>query len=88
VEKALQRTQLLNVFSQEFLIPLLRLVKGLHNRRPLPEFDLFCGPHTEILGIDFHPHPSSIPQKRWVFGHFFGFDWGLFALKNQFVFGL
>jgi hypothetical protein len=25
------------------------LAKGLHSRRPLPEFDLFSGTHTEIL---------------------------------------
>ena len=49
VVKALQRAQLLNVFFQEFLIPLLRLAKGLHDRRPLSEFDLFSGPHAEIL---------------------------------------
>ena len=49
VVKALQRAQLLYVFSQEFLIPLLRLAKGLHSRRPLFEFDLFSGPHPKIL---------------------------------------
>jgi hypothetical protein len=49
VVKALQRTQLLNVFSQEFLIPLLRLAKRLHHRRPLPEFDFCSGLHPEIL---------------------------------------
>ena len=47
--KALQRAQLLNVFSQEFLILLLRPAKGLHNCRLLPEVDIFSGPHTEIL---------------------------------------
>ena len=49
IVKLLQRTQLLNVFFQEFLIPLLRLAKGLHDRRPLFEFDLLSGPHAEIL---------------------------------------
>ena len=48
VVKALQRTQLLNVFFQEFLIPLFRLAKGLHDRRPLFECDLLSGPHAEI----------------------------------------
>ena len=48
VVKLLQRAELLNVFCQEFLILLLRLVKGLHDRRPFTEFDLFPG-HTEIL---------------------------------------
>ena len=41
VVKPLQRAQLLNVFFQEFLILLLRLAKGIHNRRPLCELDLF-----------------------------------------------
>jgi hypothetical protein len=49
VVQALQGTQLLNVFSQQFPILLLRLAKGLHNGRPLSEFDLFSRPHTEIL---------------------------------------
>jgi hypothetical protein len=49
VVKVLQRAQLLNVLFQEFLILFLRLAKGLYNRRPLSEFDLFSGPHTEIL---------------------------------------
>jgi len=60
VVKALQRAQLFNVFSQEFLIPLLRLAKGIHNRRPLPEFDRFSGPNTGILLIDFHLHPFGV----------------------------
>ncbi|MGB7758803.1 MAG: hypothetical protein WBL61_03185 [Bryobacteraceae bacterium] len=49
VVKVLQRAQLLNVLSQEFLIILLRRAKWLHNRRPLFELDVFSGPHTEIL---------------------------------------
>ena len=49
VVQALQRAQLRNVFSQEFLIPLLRLAKGLYSRRPLFEFDLCSGPHPEIF---------------------------------------
>ena len=48
VVKLLQPAQLLDVFSQEFLILLLRLEERLHNRRPVSEFDLFPG-HTEIL---------------------------------------
>src|ERR1035438_7230111 len=47
--KLLQRTQPLDVFLQEFLTGLLRFTKGLHNRRPISEFDFFAGPHTEIL---------------------------------------
>jgi hypothetical protein len=58
--KVLQGVELFHVFSQELLIPLFRLAKGLHHRRPLPEFDLVSGPHTEILGIDFHLHPSGV----------------------------
>ena len=38
--KLLQRTQLLNMLFEEFLILLFRLVNGLHRRRPLCEFDL------------------------------------------------
>jgi len=49
VVKALPRGQLRNVFFQQFLIPLLRPANGLHCRRPLFEFDLFPGPHPEIL---------------------------------------
>ena len=49
VVKALQRIQLFNVVSEEFLIPLLRLAKGLHSRRPVFEFDLCSGPHLEIF---------------------------------------
>ena len=49
VVKLLQRAQLLDVLFQEFLILLLRFAKGLHIRRPLFEFDLFSGPHPEIL---------------------------------------
>ncbi len=57
VVKLLQRAELLNVFGQEFLILLLRLVNGLHNGRPFTEIDLFPG-HPEILGIDLHFAPA------------------------------
>jgi hypothetical protein len=53
VVKALQGTQFLNVFSQEFLIPLLRVAKGLHHCRPLFEFDLFSGSHPETFELIF-----------------------------------
>ena len=43
VVKLLQRAQLLNVFLQEFLILLLRLAKGLHNRRPILSLTLSPG---------------------------------------------
>ena len=46
---ALSRAQRLNVFFEGFLIFLLRFAKGLHKGRPLTEFDLFSGPHSEIL---------------------------------------
>jgi hypothetical protein len=49
VEKALQRTQRLNVFFQELSIRLLGFAKRLYNRRPLSEFHLFFRPHTEIF---------------------------------------
>src|ERR1039457_1411674 len=49
VVKLLQGTQLLNVFSQEFSILLLRFAKGLHNGRPLAELDILSGPHPEVL---------------------------------------
>jgi hypothetical protein len=49
VVKLLQRAQFLNVFFQEFLILLLRLAKGLHDRRPLLSLTFSPGPHTEIL---------------------------------------
>ena len=49
VEKLLLRAQLRNVLSQKFVILLLRLVDGLHVRRPLPEIDLVSFPHAKIL---------------------------------------
>ena len=54
VVETLQFTQRLDVFSQKFSISLLRLAEGLQDRRPLFEYDLLSGPHTEIFGIDFH----------------------------------
>ena len=47
VEKLLQRAQLRNVLFQQLLIVLLRLVHGLHVRRPLPEVDLVVLPARE-----------------------------------------
>ena len=73
VVKALQRTQLLDVFSQEFFIPFLRPAKGLHLRRPLFEFDLFSGSHSEILCIDFHLHPFGYVSRVVRVGLFMGF---------------
>ncbi len=49
VEKLLQRAQFRNVLFQEFLILLLRLVYGLHGRRPFLEVDLVSLPDAEIL---------------------------------------
>jgi len=49
VVKLLEGTQLLGVFFQKFLVPLLRLEKGLHSGRPVFEVDRFSRPHTEIL---------------------------------------
>jgi multidrug efflux pump subunit AcrB len=49
VVKLLQRTQFLNMFFQKFSIRFLGPAKGLHQRRPLSELDLFPGPHPEIL---------------------------------------
>ena len=49
VVQLLQRAQLLHVFFQELLVLLLRLVDGLHDRRPFLEVDLLAGPHAEIL---------------------------------------
>ena len=57
VVKALQGTQRLDVFLQEFLVPFLRLANGLYGCRPLPEVDLFTFLNTEILRVDFHLHP-------------------------------
>src|SRR5664279_1527671 len=54
VVKPLQRAQRFDVFFQKFLILLLRLANGLYRRRPLAECDLLSGPHSEILGINFH----------------------------------
>ena len=59
VVKVLQRAQLLNVLFQEFLILLLRLAKGLHDRRPLAEFDLFSGGTRKSFESIFIFIPSS-----------------------------
>ena len=49
VVKLLHCAQLCNVFFQDVLILLLRLAKGLHDRRPRSEVDLFPWRDTEIL---------------------------------------
>ena len=53
VVEALQRAQLLNVFPQELLDSASSTCKGLHARRPLPEFDASPAARGN-LGIDFH----------------------------------
>jgi hypothetical protein len=45
----LERAQLRDVFSQEFLIFLLRFEEGLPNRRPVTEIDFISRPDSEIL---------------------------------------
>jgi hypothetical protein len=57
VVKALQGIERLDVFLEEFLVPLLRLADGLHTRRPLLEVDLLALLNTEILRFDFHLRP-------------------------------
>ena len=49
VEKLLLRTKLRNVLFQQFLILLLRLVRGLHGRWPLLEIDLVSFPHAKFF---------------------------------------
>ena len=49
VKKLLQRAQLRNVLSQEFVIVLLRLVNGLDSRRPFLEVELVSLPYAKIL---------------------------------------
>ena len=60
IMKMLECVELFHVFFQKLLIPFLRLEEGLHLRRPLFEFELFSGPYTEILGIDFHLRPFGL----------------------------
>ena len=57
VVKALQGIERLDVFLEEFLVPLLLLADGLHTRRPLLEVDLLALLNTEILRFDFHLRP-------------------------------
>ena len=58
VVKVLQRAQLRNVFSQQFLILLLRLAKRLRNRRPLTELDLLPARTRKFFELIFIFIPS------------------------------
>ena len=51
VEKLLLRTELRDVLFQQLLILLLRLVDGLHHRRPLLEIDLVSFPHAKVFRV-------------------------------------
>ena len=62
VVKPLQRAQRFDVVFQKLLILLLRLANGLYLRRPLVECDFLSGPHSEILGINFHLLPSAVTR--------------------------
>ena len=66
VVKALQRAQLLNLFFEEFVILLLRLVNGLHQRRPLFELDLFACLDPKILELIFIFIPSLVDSWRML----------------------
>ena len=68
VEKLLLRAQLRDVLFQKLLVLLLRLVHGLHGRRPLLEVDLVSFPHAKILGIDFHFDPFSAAGRKAAVG--------------------
>jgi len=48
IVKLLQRAQRTNMFFKNSLILPLRLAKGLYNRRPLVEVDVFSGLYAEI----------------------------------------
>ena len=49
VEKLLQRAQLRDVLLQKLFVLILRLVHGLHLRRPLLEIDLVSFRHAKVL---------------------------------------
>ena len=57
VEQLLLRAQMGNMVFQEIVILLLRVVCGLHLRRPFREIDVGALEDAKILGIDFHPDP-------------------------------
>ena len=61
VMKLLQRTQLLQVVKQNFLVLLRRIVKGVDNRRPLVEVDFLVWRHAIVFRIDDHNF-HSVPQ--------------------------
>ena len=61
--KLLKRAQGCDVFFQKFLVLLLRLANGLYRRWPLAEGDFLSGPHSEILGINFHLLPSAVLRR-------------------------
>ena len=75
IVKALQRTQLLNVLIQQFLVLLRRLCIGLDNRRPLAEIHLLVRRHAIVFQIDdcaqFTGHASLVVRVRLFVG--FGF---------------
>jgi hypothetical protein len=54
VKKLLQRAQSGHFFGQQYLIVLLRLVDGLHVRRPFLEIDLVAFAYAEILPWFLH----------------------------------
>ena len=69
VVKLLQRAQLFNVFFQEFLILFLRLAKGLYQRRPFLEIDLFSGRTRKSFELIFifillvsQARPAALPS--------------------------
>ena len=49
VEQTLQRAELLDLLWEELAVCLLRLVRRLHQRRPLLQVDLFLRRHAEVL---------------------------------------
>jgi hypothetical protein len=80
VEQLLPLTEPLNVFSEDFLIALLRLVARLDPRRPLFEFDLFSCSGPEMFRIDFHLHPLSNGRRAVRIRLFVGFIFPILPL--------
>src|SRR5450432_64569 len=57
IEQLLLRTERLDMFAEQVLILLIRLVHGIDERRPFAEVDFVSFPHPKIAGLDDHSIP-------------------------------
>jgi hypothetical protein len=58
-----------DVFVQELLVLLFRLVDGIDLGRPLFKIDLVPFPNAKLVRIYFHLHPfGGEPRSSFLFG--------------------